>query len=389
MSNDLDDLVDYSHEDEVPDHEMESVSGQAEHETEPDLDEPPTDNELRLAARVLELESERDRLAVQLHDLESQYPAHSTTIPVPDSAEPIYVPPALIPVLSLLRDHIQELARDSAALRYTFLGPNRLSPGSSIATTPLSVDSPQTADPTTLPLALPVPSTGLGPPRSVSVAPTEPASVDLAAVVERVRTLILENDELGDMVAEAGRVDGEEWLRTLDESKAMIASLDADLTNNLVVVGSLRAELDSYKERFGPLDGPGRSTPAERGERAPRGGRNARRNGRQDDLYRPASGDGQRERERDRSERGERGERNYDRGERERPRGGGGGGGGGGQGRRWEGKDKDKDKDKDGKDGKPYGMSILGRANAEGYRRGSDGSGEARRDDDGSSKRRR
>jgi hypothetical protein len=192
--------------------------------------------------------------------------------------------------------------------------------------------------------------------------------VDLSAVVERVRTLILENDELGDMVAEAGRVDGEEWLRTLDESKAMIASLDADLTNNLAVVDSLRAELDSYKERFGPLDGPGRSTPAERGERSDRGrgGRSARRNGRQDDLYRPASGDGQRDRS----------ERNYDRGERPR---GGGGGGSGGQGRRWEGKKEE---------GKPYGISILGRAN-EGYRRGSEG-GEARRgEDDGSSKRRR
>ncbi|KLT45119.1 hypothetical protein CC85DRAFT_326031 [Cutaneotrichosporon oleaginosum] len=300
MSNDLEDLVDYSLEDEVPDHEMvcpaqvpltgqESVSGKAEHETEPDVDGPPTDNELRLAARVLELERERDSLADQLRDLQSQYPSHSTSIPVPDSAEPIHVPPALIPVLSLLRDHIQELARDNAALRYTFLGPNRLSPGSSIATTPLSVDSPLTHDATTMPLALPVPSPGvmggLAPPRSASAAPPEAAGVDLSAVVERVRTLILENDELGDMVAEAGRVDGEEWLRTLDESKAMIASLDADLATNLAVMDSLRVELDA--------------------------------------------------------------------------------------------------KDKD---GKPYGISILGRAN-EGHRRGSEG--ETRRDDDGSSKRRR
>lgn len=65
----------HTREDEVPDHEMvrprpapltgqESVSGQAEHETEPDLDVPPTDNELRLAQRVHELERERDSLAV-------------------------------------------------------------------------------------------------------------------------------------------------------------------------------------------------------------------------------------------------------------------------------------------------------------------------------------
>lgn len=93
MSNDLEELADYSlgmfsshssmthahaTEDEVPDHEMvravlssntltsqESVSGQAEQETDPDLDDLPTDNELRLAQRVLELEHERDGLAVR------------------------------------------------------------------------------------------------------------------------------------------------------------------------------------------------------------------------------------------------------------------------------------------------------------------------------------
>lgn len=61
-------------------------------------------------------------------------------------------------------------------------------------------------------------------------------SVDLAAVVERVKTLMAENDELGDMVAEAGSVDGAEWLKAWDgefgtcgltlDSKAVIASLE-------------------------------------------------------------------------------------------------------------------------------------------------------------------
>lgn len=43
------------------------MSGKAEQETEPDLDDStlPTDNELRLAQRVLELERERDALAVR------------------------------------------------------------------------------------------------------------------------------------------------------------------------------------------------------------------------------------------------------------------------------------------------------------------------------------
>lgn len=68
-----------------------------------------------------------------------------------------------------------------------------------------------------MPLALPVPGGGLAPPRPASaVMMPDAPGVDLGAVVERVRTLILENDELGDIVAEAGRVDGEEWLRTLE-----------------------------------------------------------------------------------------------------------------------------------------------------------------------------
>lgn len=164
-----------------------------------------------------------------MRDLHAQYPTHSTTIPAEsgsqDAAAPIYIPPNLVPVLALLRDHIQELTRDNAALRYTFLGSatrpaGNLSPGSSIATTPLSVDSPPLAEGASMPLALPVPGAGgsLAPPPAGGA---DTPGVDLSAVVERVRTLILENDELGDMVAEAGRVDGEEWLRTLEGEKAL------------------------------------------------------------------------------------------------------------------------------------------------------------------------
>jgi hypothetical protein len=40
--------------------------------------------------------------------------------------------------------------------------------------------------------------------------------VDLKAVVERVRTLVKENEELGDKVLEAGRVDTAEWERALE-----------------------------------------------------------------------------------------------------------------------------------------------------------------------------
>lgn len=95
-------------------------------------------------------------------------------------------------------------------MRYTLLGtrhdtaalsrmPLDSTPGSSMSTTPVILDT-----------ALGVSEDG----------------VDLAAVVERVKTLMIENDELGDMVAEAGRVDGAEWMKTWEDSKAVIESLE-------------------------------------------------------------------------------------------------------------------------------------------------------------------
>jgi len=45
---------------------------------------------------------------------------------------------------------------------------------------------------------------------------SERQGVDLKAVVERVRALVKENEELGDMVLEAGRVDTAEWERALE-----------------------------------------------------------------------------------------------------------------------------------------------------------------------------
>lgn len=134
-------------------------------------------------------------------------------------------------MLSILRQHIYELSRENAALRYTFLGSSAppdlassskitlqavLTPGSSVATTPIPNESP--------PIGIEVtPPTGLGlsavsTPGAVqsTISPSPAKDVDLHAVVERVKTLMLENEELGDMVAEAGTADGEEWLKTLE-----------------------------------------------------------------------------------------------------------------------------------------------------------------------------
>ena len=120
--------------------------------------------------------------------------ASSTTIPVPSagtSEEKIEIPHALLPVLDVMRHHISELARDNQAMRYTF-GLD------SVATTSkITVDSSQPA------------------PLSTSPAGGGREGLDLKAVVDRVRALVKENEELGDLLLEAGRVDTEEWERTL------------------------------------------------------------------------------------------------------------------------------------------------------------------------------
>jgi hypothetical protein len=116
-------------------------------------------------------------------------PPTSTTVPVPTSPpqERIEIPHALLPILDVMRHHISELMRDNQAMRYTF-----------------GLDS-ATSSNVTLDGHLPVE------PRI-----SDKQGVDLKAVVERVRTLVKENEELGDKVLEAGRVDTAEWERALE-----------------------------------------------------------------------------------------------------------------------------------------------------------------------------
>lgn len=171
----------------------------------------PSDNELRLAQRVIELEQERDTLAVctchrshaylkaQLRDQLLMHPTHEPGLPIAGASNKAPVCGELLPVLAVLRNHIHGLTRDNTALRYTFFGQYSTradSPGSSMATTPLPAGSPAPAGDST--------------PGDSSLG------VDLLAIVERVKILIQENEELGEMVAEAGRVSGNEWLKALD-----------------------------------------------------------------------------------------------------------------------------------------------------------------------------
>lgn len=279
-----------------------------------------------------------------------------------------------MPVFAVLRQHIHELTRENAALRYTLLGTSArpdiatssrvtldavVSPASSMATTPLPTESPpigiEVTPPTDSAAQLP------NPPPVPRPGPIEP-DVDLAAVVARVKTLMLENDELGDMVAEAGRADGEEWAKTLDgelenpadkltfrfqghhrivrvrilfpPSSLYLANelYSSDLSHNLTVIESLRAELDAYKSRPSPLDSSRASVPpAASAPQLERQQRDRERGG-GGDRDRPAPDRG-----------GDRGGGGRDRNDRRRN---GGGGGGGPPDDRDRERDRDRDRDR-------------------------------------------
>ncbi|EJT52547.1 hypothetical protein A1Q1_03679 [Trichosporon asahii var. asahii CBS 2479] len=325
--SDHEDLVDYGLEDESPDQDMESVSGMAEQVSTSTIGTIalPTETEVLLAERVAELERERDALTARVKELER--PNSSAG----DENAPISIPPALVPVLALLRQHIRELTRENSALRYTFLG-SHTPARQEVISLSVGATPPTTGDvsPATPLEPMSAGRTPLMDHKAVSTAP----DVDLEAVLTRVKTLMLENEELGDLVAETGQASSDEWLKALEDSRAVIASLDSDLNENLTVVEKLRAELDGYKARFGSLDahghphGQGQSQShgqshhdgRQRGGRGGGGARDVdrRNNGRRDgrDGYRPNhddthardTRDGGRERN-DRNDRNDRGDR--------------------------------------------------------------------------------
>ncbi|KAI9638844.1 uncharacterized protein MKK02DRAFT_41869 [Dioszegia hungarica] len=229
-----------------------------------DQPSPPSANELRLGRRVLELEKERDALAAELSSLRSAQ-SQSTSEPLllpspaqtPGPIPPITIPHALLPVLGVLRRHVEELARENAALRYTFLGPPGASATAAAArASPASVMRAGVGSGSST-----VPSAGLGSVDQASIddgamrgAEAREQGVDLDKVVQRVKAIMLENEELGAMVVEGGKLEGQEaeWQKALDESKAVIQSLDSDLTHHLSTIQTLRAELHSAKSTPAP-----------------------------------------------------------------------------------------------------------------------------------------
>ncbi|WWC95422.1 hypothetical protein V866_002285 [Kwoniella sp. B9012] len=253
----------------------------------------PSANELRLGKRLSELEKERDELMAEIASLKTQQisPQHPTipvsiTQPNLSSAnnQPIEVPPSLLPVLAVLRTHISELTRDNQALRYTFLGPNPPTRGtiktSQNPTIPSPLPIPQPASSSSLatsskvtldvdmPPATPSIPNPPGPSDAIVQGGTEaesskkvipPASglsqIDLEKILDRVKELIKENEELGEMILESGRKEDLEVRleKALEDSRNVISSLDSDLNHHLTLVQSLRTELSSYKTHFGPI----------------------------------------------------------------------------------------------------------------------------------------
>ncbi|WVQ75563.1 hypothetical protein IAR50_005190 [Cryptococcus sp. DSM 104548] len=272
MDDDFEDLLrDETYEEQVD----QTAFQQSRPESSAMAQAAPSSNEIRLGRRVLELEKERNSLAAELQALKSRIPTHANpTVPIsqasppPQTDQPVDIPTPLLPLLNALRTHVAELTRDNQALRQTFLGQAipRRGPINQAAT-------PVTAQTATLPTA-PTPS-GLagaegedeemvsmpeaGPSATMSPHPAlvsggeGAAGLDLERVLDTVKSLVQENEELGEMVIETGRGNGAEWQAALEESKAVIESLDSDLSNHLSVVQTTRAELETYRKHFGPL----------------------------------------------------------------------------------------------------------------------------------------
>lgn len=140
--------------------------------------------------------------------LKARYQDHSTTIPVPTTTTgplQITIPNELLPTLSLLRNHIYHLTRDNEALRNTFIG----------NPSPSTTADSKNPDTTTKP-----------------IESIKGHGLDLEAVLGRVKELIKENEELGEMVIELGRSSTEEWEKALEgeiESESLSWTYLSDL----------------------------------------------------------------------------------------------------------------------------------------------------------------
>jgi len=179
----------------------------------------------------------------ELSELRNRLLPHAPNIPVPDRPpdrqQLITIPQELLPTLALLRSHIAELTRDNGALRYAFLGAKS---GSDLvqqgaSSSRMTLDTPMTG--------LSMEIKGSPEPPSITIsdnlqeATESQQGVDLGAVLLRVRELLRENEELGEMVLEAGKGGAEEWQQALEgksryhlpadyttESRTVITSLE-------------------------------------------------------------------------------------------------------------------------------------------------------------------
>lgn len=154
--------------------------------------------------------------------------ATAPTVPIPGdlshnpaSTGPITIPHDLLPTLQLLKSHISDLTRENAALRYTFIGEPTAGPSRVTGTGASPLSPSATAVPVSDPLASLDQASISELNRSVAGAPGETLraqGVDVEKVLTRVKALMLENEELGEMVLEAGRRSGakEEWQKALE-----------------------------------------------------------------------------------------------------------------------------------------------------------------------------
>lgn len=126
----------------------------------------------------------------------------------------ITIPHDILPVLAILRRHIADLTRDNAALRYVFLGgpaPRASSGPKGTASGSDAMDTEGTANANTESSGMELDKAEL---ERIDISGAQ--GVNLEQIVVRVKELVRENEELGELVMTLGQASPVVWQQALD-----------------------------------------------------------------------------------------------------------------------------------------------------------------------------
>jgi hypothetical protein len=134
--------------------------------------------------------------------------------PSAPSKPAITIPHDILPVLAILRQHIADLTRDNAALRYVFLGGPAPRASSTIKLASSEADAMDTEG--TANASKDSSGMEMDKPELERVYISGAQGVNLEQIVVRVKELVRENEELGELVMTLGQASPVVWQQALD-----------------------------------------------------------------------------------------------------------------------------------------------------------------------------